>query len=209
MNRPPKPSNIDEMQFISYYHQIELPTKIGAKKILEIGIGDKTTSNYLKQHNFEIITCDIDKNRTPNIVADIRNLPFKNNSFDTIITFEVLEHLPWDYINQIIEDLHRITGKFVIISVPYSSHHFELVIKFPFIRKILKKDFIDIFFRIPFPVRDIKSIDEPHYWEIGRKSYSLKKLKKVLLRKFKIIIETRPLLHSYHYFFVLEKMKSK
>ena len=204
----PKSSNIDELQFVSYYYQVELPIRFGAKKILEIGIGDKTTSNYLKQHDFEIITCDIDKKKLPDFVADIRYLPFKKNYFDTIITFEVLEHLPWGCISKIIEELHRITKKNLIISVPYSSHHFEFVIKFPFIRKILKKDFIDLFLRIPFAVRDIRTIGEPHYWEIGRRSYSLKKFKKNLENNFKIITEIRPLLHSYHYFFVLEKLKT-
>lgn len=206
MNNSLELSNIDEPQFVSYFHQVQLATRYGNKNILEIGIGDKTTSNYLKQHNFNIVTCDIEKKRAPDYVADIRYLPFKNNCFGTVITFEVLEHLPWDHINQILEELHRITNEYVIISVPYSSHHFEFVVKFPFIRKILKKDFVDLFFRIPFPVRDIRLIGEPHYWEIGRKSYSLKKFKKLLEKKFRIIKEVRPLLNSYHHFIVLEKI---
>lgn len=202
----PPDNNSSVLQFVSYFFQVDLPIRLQPKNILEIGIGDNTTSNYLKQHNLDVVTCDIDKNRYPNYVSDIKYLPFRVGSFDIVLAYEVIEHLPWENINHVFEELHRISRKYVIISVPYASHNFEIAIKFPLIRRLLKKDFIDIFFRIPYPVRDIKNIGDPHYWEIGRKSYPMKKFKKVIEKYFKIKREIRPTLHSYHHFMILERI---
>ncbi|MEM2211638.1 MAG: class I SAM-dependent methyltransferase [Nitrososphaerales archaeon] len=195
----------DLIQFISYFYQTKLIINLNVKKILEVGIGNKTASNYLKQRGLNVTTCDIDKRKEPDCVADIRQLPFKDNSFDAIMAYEVLEHLPWDNIDQVLEELKRVTKRYVVISIPYSSHHFEFIFKFPLMRKLIKRDFIDIFFRIPFPVRDIRG-EYYHCWEIGRKSYPMQKFRKLLKKKFRIIGEVRPLLHSYHHFFILEKI---
>lgn len=85
----------DLMRFISYYYQIDLIRKLNPDSVLEIGIGNKTVSNYLQQNEIKIETCDFDKELKPDYIADIRDLPFKDNSYSAVIACEVLEHLPW------------------------------------------------------------------------------------------------------------------
>ncbi|NIO20358.1 MAG: methyltransferase domain-containing protein [Candidatus Aenigmarchaeota archaeon] len=197
--------NYDDItRFMSYFYQIDLVKKLKPKTVLEIGVGNKTVSNYLKQYGFIVKTCDLNKELRPDYVADIKRLPFKNNSYDAVLAFEILEHLPWEEVDKALKELHRVTKKYVIISIPYSCLYFELLLKFPLIRRILKRQFINMFFRIPYFFADIKFKGE-HHWEMGRKNYPIERIRNLFRTKFKIIKEIRPVLNPYHYFFVLKK----
>ena len=68
-------------------------------RILEIGGGRTDNKNSI----LNSIILDINPNRNPDIVASGYNLPFKDNTFDTIISTEVLEHLekPQLFVNEI------------------------------------------------------------------------------------------------------------
>jgi len=175
--------------------------------ILEIGSGNKTVSNYLKQHGFDVTTCDFDKDLAPDYVADIRKLPFENDSYDLVLACEVLEHLPWNEVYKALEELHRVTKKYIVISIPYSAISFEFlfIFRLPLLSKILEKSFIDIFFRIPYFSQNTRFNGE-HYLQMGRKGYLIGKVRKILKKRFKIIKEVRCLLKSYYHFFVLRKI---
>ncbi len=204
-NNPFVNKNYDNIhRFISYYYQIDLVRELGAETVLEIGIGNRTVTNYLKQHNLQVTTCDIDKRVNPDFVADIRDLPFECDSYDVVLAFQVLEHLPWDNVPQALKELNRVTKKYVIISIPYFSAAFELVMKFPLVHKIIKKPFVDIFFRVPYLFNNIP-LTSGHCWELGRRNYSLKKVRATLRSGFEIVKEIRPVLNPGHYFFVLTK----
>jgi ubiquinone/menaquinone biosynthesis C-methylase UbiE len=191
-------------RFISYFYQIDLVKKLKPESILEIGIGNKTVSNYLKQNGLKADTCDFDKTLEPDYVADIRNLPFADNSYDMILAFEILEHLPWEDVDKALNELHRVSKKYVLVSIPYSSINFELTLKIPLLARIIKRPFLNIFWRIPYFFKTIKFSGE-HYWEMGKKNYPAKKIRKAFSKYFKIKKEVRPVLNPYHYFFVLEK----
>lgn len=190
--------------FISYFYQIDLVRQLGLRRILEIGVGNKTVSNYLKHNGFDITTCDYDKNLEPDYVADIRELPFEDNSYDVVMACEIIEHLPWDDVAVVLKELHRVTSKYVVISVPYTSVYFEIAIRFPFFNKIFKRPCLDLFLRLPLAI--FKTYSEHHQWEIGTKGCSLRRLRKALKKYFRIVQEVRPLLNPRHYFFVLEKL---
>jgi hypothetical protein len=191
-------------KFISYYYQIELIRNLKVQTILEIGVGNKTVSNFLKQNHFNISTCDFDKELEPDYVADIRHLEFSDNSYELITAFQILEHLPWEDFEKALLELHRVSKKYVIISIPYSSLGFELIINVPFIARFFNKSYLDFFFRIPYFFRTLK-FSGMHYWEMGRKNYPKSKIKSVIKKHFNIISELRPIINHYHYFFVLEK----
>lgn len=193
------------LRFISYFYQTNLSKDLNPRKILEVGIGNKTVSNYLNQEGLNVTTCDLNRKLKPDHIADIRSLPFKENSYDLIIACEVLEHIPWKELKQALKELYRVTKRNAIISVPYSSLSFEIIIKLPFIRRILKRPFLDIFFRIPYFFRK-HNFNGNHYWELGKKNYPIHQFRKLLRKRFKIKKEIRPPLNSYHHFFVLEKI---
>jgi SAM-dependent methyltransferase len=192
-------------RFISYFYQVDLTKALQPQSILEVGVGNKTVTNYLRQHGLPITTCDLDASLEPDQVADIRALPVERESFDAVLAFEVLEHIPWDQVETALTELRRVTRKYVLLSVPYSSAVFELVVHFPLIQRLLKKPFVNVcFLRLPYFFRRIR-FDGEHYWEMGRKGYSRKSFRKLLQGRFRIVREVRPILDSIHLFFVLEK----
>ncbi len=190
-------------RFISYYYQCSEVIKLRPKKVLEIGVGNKLTSNYLKNNGIKVITCDIDKNLKPDVTGNVTKLPFKNKEFDCVIAYQVLEHIQYQDFEKALSELKRVSKKNIIISLPYASTSFELLIKMPLINKIIKKNYLDLFIRTPKFWKKHK-FDGQHYWEIGKKNYSLNKIRKEINKQLKILKEIRPEINSYHYFFVLE-----
>ena len=55
----------DMPRFASYFFQISQVKKLNPKNILEIGVGNKTVFNYLKQAGFSISSCDFDEKLKP------------------------------------------------------------------------------------------------------------------------------------------------
>lgn len=194
-------------RFVSYYYQTSLVTDLvdqDSGEILEIGVGNGMTSQYLRNAGFNISTCDVDRNLNPDVVADIRNLPFENNSFDIVTAFEVLEHLPWEDFEKTLLEIKRITNKYAVISLPYRSTGFEIILKFPGVRTLFKQNFLDWFLRIPLKFGGIKTSGQ-HYWEIDGYNCRLGQVTKILKKHFSGVRKIRPVLDCYRLFFILEK----
>ncbi len=191
-------------RFLSYYTQIDAARTTQPKTILEIGVGNKTVCNYLRTLGYTVTTCDFDARLKPNKVGDIRALPFKDNQFDTVLACEILEHIPFSDVLQALKELHRVTRRSVVISIPYSCAFVEqvLAISIPFIHKQFR-----LALRIPyFPFKIIfGDKNKEHYWEMGRRYYSKRRVRRLLRHYFTIEREFQPLLNSGHYFFVLRK----
>lgn len=191
-------------RFLSYQHQIELITITNPKKVLEIGVGNKFLSTTLKNLGYNVTTCDIDKKLNPNYVCDIRDMPFKDNTFDTVVAFEVLEHLPFSELENSLKEMQRVSKKFCIISVPYPCFNFNLAIKFPLLSTIFHSSIPNFSFRIP-KFYQTHSFDGEHYWELGKKGHSKKIIRTYLNKLFHIEKESHPLMNPYHEFFLLKK----
>ena len=197
--------NYDDLnRFISYFYQIDLVKRLNVKTILEIGIGNKTVSNYLKHSGFNVTTCDFDKSLKPDYVADIRKLPLKDNSYDLVMACEILEHLPWEEADAALKEMQRVTKMYAVISLPYPGITFEAALKFPLLRRFSRKSLFNLFIRIPLFFKTIKFNGE-HYWEIGVKNYPISKVRKLIKKRFRILKEVRPVLNPYNHFFLIEK----
>ncbi len=191
-------------RFLSYYAQIDAAQRTQPKTILEIGIGNKTVCNYLRTLGYAVTTCDFDARLKPDKVGDIRTLPFKDNQFDTVLACEILEHIPFSDVVQALKELQRVTKHAVVVSIPYSCAFVEnvLAISIPFLHKQFR-----FAFRIPYFLFKIifGGKNKEHYWEMGRRYYSKRRIRRLLRHYFTIEREFQPLLNSRHYFFVLRK----
>lgn len=91
---------------------IDFFPELFSKKILDVGCGDC----YLKK----LVKGDyvgIDKYGSPDIKQDISNgLPFENQSFDTVLSLDVLEHI--DNIHFLFNELCRVADRWVIVALP-------------------------------------------------------------------------------------------
>ncbi|HUT96484.1 MAG TPA: methyltransferase domain-containing protein [Candidatus Paceibacterota bacterium] len=190
----------DLRRFISYYYQIDFIRKTEAKKILFVGVGDGLVPDYLKKiPGIELITFDIDQELNPDIVGDVINLPFKDNEFDCVVICQVLEHIPFDYFSKILSRIHQITRKWVVLSLPVRQVGFECILRFPFIRKILKRSFLRIAQNIltKFPY------SSHHHWVVDRKSVN--RINKEIENHFQVMRKENIMLGINQYIYMLNK----
>lgn len=83
------------------------------EKILDVGSRDNTLKNVLKKDCFLV-----DKNN-PNLPPfdwEKEDLPFTDNSFDSVVCLDTLEHI--NDIHKGLHDLLRVSKRYVIISLP-------------------------------------------------------------------------------------------
>lgn len=187
-------------RFASYWHQIQEIVETRPQIVLEIGVGNQFVSNYLIKKGLRIVTLDINKNLHPSICGSIMNSPFKSEVFDVVSCCEVLEHLPYEQFPVALEELYRLSKNRVLISVPDSSSMYRFWIQIPKIGEIQK------LIKLPFK-RELKHVyDGYHYWEIGRKGFSLEKIQKEIISFGFKILKTYRVFEFYHRFFVLEKL---
>jgi predicted SAM-dependent methyltransferase len=186
-------------RWMSYWYQINEVFRMKARKVLEVGIGNKTVSNYLKERGIEITTVDIDPSLNPDYVCSVTDLSrtFKPRTYDAIICAEVLEHLPFKRFRKALRELHKVSREWVLLSLPYAGPAFCLSIKLP---RVVRKDL-----KLKIPSNRTHKFDGEHYWEIGKKGYPLKKILKIFEQNFDIVRTCLPPEHMYHIFFALKK----
>lgn len=184
-------------RWVSYWHQIDESLDLEIKQVLEIGIGNKVVSDSLEKEGIEVQTMDIDKELKPNIAGSAENILLKNGSVDLILCAEVLEHLPFKKFEQCLGELKRVTKKYVVLSLPHFGPPVKISFKIPFLKEI------KIAFKIPWPISH--KLGGPHYWEIGKRGYSSRKIRKKIKKYFRIKKEFIPFENQYHHFYILCK----
>ena len=188
---------VDKSRWMSYYYQLKYIYKLQPKTVLEIGTGN----NFLKKQlskEMTYKTMDVAKDLNPDIFGSVDNILLKENSFDLVCCFQVLEHLPFNLFDESLKEIARVSKKDVLISLPYRSIVPKFNLKIPLIPEIkLSLTISQIFKKHKF--------DGEHYWEIGTRYYPLRKIKNILRKYFKIKEILNPIENKYHIFFVLEK----
>ncbi|PIT89105.1 MAG: methyltransferase type 11, partial [Candidatus Levybacteria bacterium CG10_big_fil_rev_8_21_14_0_10_36_7] len=168
------------------------------KSILEIGVGDKVIASYIKNNtDLQYQSLDIDPELQPDIIGDITRINLPHNSYDAVCAFEVLEHIPFTEFEKALEGMRAISKKYVILSLPHFGPPVLFACKIPFLKQIRFAK------KIPYPQKH--QFNGQHYWEIGKKGYSIKKIREILQKKFVLESEFIPFENQYHHFFILRK----
>ncbi len=113
--------------------------KRGAKKVAGI---------ELTQEDLKTVNKYIDNKQFITKVGSAIGIPFKDSTFNTVVAWEVIEHIPLNTENKFFAEVHR----------------------------VLKKDGI-FYISTPFDSMASKFLD-PAYWLIGHRHYSKQKLSK-------------------------------
>jgi ubiquinone/menaquinone biosynthesis C-methylase UbiE len=98
--------------------------------ILDAGCGNGIFVNYLISHTSKFSRVHaVDRSNTAlkfvkveKTHASIERLPFRDNEFDLVTCLEVIEHLPKTIYKKSLNELTRVSRKYVIISVPYKQN---------------------------------------------------------------------------------------
>lgn len=88
-------------------------------KTVDLGAGNAKYKSIIKAHTSEYITFDMVPGPHIDVVGDILNLPFESNTFDTVVSTQVLEHVtkPWVMVSEINRILKR--DGIIILSAPF------------------------------------------------------------------------------------------
>ena len=185
-------------RWASYYYQLRETFALKPQSILEIGAGDSVYKNYVMSNlDATYTSLDIAPDLKPDLIGSVTNIPIKDASVELAVAFEVLEHLPFDQFPLALAELHRVSKKNVLISIPHFGPPIKFLLKIPFLPEI------KFAFKIQYPRKHV--FNGEHYWEIGKKGYPPKRIRDEIKNHFKILKEFVPFENQYHHFFVLEK----
>lgn len=141
------------------------------KKVLDIGSGTGRTLGDLEKAGAKVVAADISEemlkiakkkfSKIETVVADIENLPFKENSFDMVTAFFVIVHLKT--LKEAFKEVYRVLkpgGSFILSNINQK--------KAPVLKAGKEEIVIDSFYHIPKHV--IKSLEE-NWLEVVQEEY--------------------------------------
>jgi len=88
-------------------------------RVLDLGAGMAKYKETITKHAADYIACDVKKTENINMACDVANLIFPPESFDTVISTQVFEHVdnPFSVVREIKKVLK--TGGNAIITAPF------------------------------------------------------------------------------------------
>jgi 2-polyprenyl-3-methyl-5-hydroxy-6-metoxy-1,4-benzoquinol methylase len=115
------------------YDLIKFVTENAGKRILDLGCATGEYSKKLTELGYNCVGVDINskyvemarKEGLESYVMSAENLNFPNDYFDSVLLFEVLEHVDDPY--DVLKEAVRVTKKNILISVPNSTKFNELI----------------------------------------------------------------------------------
>lgn len=193
--------NVDH--FISISEQIRLVRGLKSTNILEIGIGNGLVSDFLRKAGYNVTTFDINPNLNPDVIGSVTDLveALNHRKFDLILCAEVLEHMPFEYFEQVINNIALTTNEYAILTLPRSQKViFDIQCKI----KIPKMPYFNtgLFFSLP-----ISSVPPEHHWQLDSSVQTKREeIVKIITQQFKIVDSGRFRFRSDHYYFILKKV---
>ena len=126
----------------------------------------------------------------------------REESFDLVTCFEVLEHLPYDHFQIALEEIHRVCRRYALLSLPDARAAVRLRIP-----KIGPRQFL---IELPFWAMPDHTFEGEHYWEINKKGYPLHRIVSAMEEAgFSVKKTWRLWEFPYHRFFRLLKAQGK
>jgi len=127
-------------------------------RVLELGCADGRIIDNVKADykiGIDFVIKPLKNVKAKVYVSNISDLPFDDNSFDVVISSEVLEHLDTKTFHKALKEMNRVSSKYIIISVPYREQLIQLLAQcsnckkfyhaFLHKRSFSDNDFVEIF----------------------------------------------------------------
>ena len=147
------------------------------KTLADIGCGNGVFLNKLKISETSLDILGIDRSKAAlsyvnakKMEGDISNIPLDDNSIDCLTCLEVIEHLPVNVYGKALEELARVSSKYLIVSVPFAEKLEDAYTKCPQCKSIFNTDmhlrsfdektFISLFDKLGFKNTSFQKLGE-------------------------------------------------
>ena len=190
---------VSKQRWASMWHQLDEVLSLFPKSVLEVGPGPGLFKPMVSSFGVEVKTLDIAEDLNPDFLCHATDMPFEDNQFELVCSFQMLEHLPYEESLKVFTEMTRVAGKYIVISIPDAKTAYPCSIYVP---KVGTK-----YFQIPKPFAKPKDhiFNGEHYWEINKEGYDLLKVRNDFLQiasDFKLVKTYRVPENPYHRFFV-------
>ena len=114
---------------IGYLKLLQAVPEIGTSgRVLEVGAGKAWISRLLRARGWSTIATDLNSDIAMSnskfadsyVIGDMINLPFKENSFDLVMSCGLLEHFNLDTVQKILTEMGKV-GKSIVAWLPTCS----------------------------------------------------------------------------------------
>jgi SAM-dependent methyltransferase len=156
---------VKKKRWASLWHQIAEVRKCRADSILEIGPGPGIFKAVARQLGLPVETMDIDAELHPDHIGSATAIPFPSGSYDLVCAFQMLEHLPYEASLKAFSEMVRVSRGKVIVSLPDANRRLRFAIG--------RRWF---FLATPRWRARRHAFNGEHYWEVGKRGYSLRKV---------------------------------
>jgi len=223
-------------RFHHYWLEIEYVRRYGPRRMLEIGPGDHTVTDFFRRKGVYVRTLDNDPRLFPDYAGDVRT-PFPlSDKFDIVLACEVFEHMDIDYLPVILENIQRVLEPdgHLIISLPYTTLRFfpprpdhgrviscegRLKVRLPYSVLQLALTPLSVSWRLLKGIKPAKAFEvfgclpplpddhfQSHHWDLGYWPTTRREIRK-LLRSRMTLVEERAYLDDNCVFYVLRSKK--
>lgn len=110
-------------KLINRYRALWIRFAIGPKKVLDIGCGNGLLVRYLRELGIDAIGIDVDEKSIQNASKEVRpflftgevtELPFEDELFDLVVTFDLFEHLPRTILQEAVTESTRVGSRYIL-----------------------------------------------------------------------------------------------
>lgn len=111
------------IRFINWYRAIVIKSTLAPTKVLDVGCGTGQLIRSLRSFGVDAYGVEISKDALEMVDPDIRqyvkygditDLPYKDNEFDLVVTYDVLEHIDKGKLQKAISEMARVSSKYVL-----------------------------------------------------------------------------------------------
>ena len=213
---------LEPRRFSSTQIQLTSVTDLGdsIQSILEIGPGSGYFSSIAKNLGYDVKTADIKSRTNPDYLGDFREVDIPER-FDLVAAFEMLQHLPYEDLPATLEKIAALSSRYVFICVPASVHRFGLSVDIPRLLAprrlglgwLRGSHTLSMTWEWPRNADPSESNWKgredwwnPHYWEVGRKSYPRSRLlSEIKASGLNVLWHKYNPSHNHHLFVMAEK----
>jgi hypothetical protein len=209
MNTTPSPdiyrwSNYVSLdRWASFWHQVNEVLLLAPTTCLVVGAEAGLVPAILKQQGLTVTSLDIDPALQPDVVGDVRVLPFDDASFDVALCGQVLEHIPWADFSVALEEIAR-TSNHAVVGLPQWGQWWQFIVRIPKLGRVRGRRL-----SLGGAIRWLpRTVNANHYWEIGGPGTRLADVRKAIEVSFEIEREYVVAQNPFHRLFVLRSRRS-